>query len=169
MLEVCKRIQNHHADANTADTDRKTLLHHASQGRHVATVQLLLMNNANGEALSRTEEAPLQSAVEPPGAVVVLLDNGAVPGVAKVCKLPALHLTARNGRLATVEHLLDKKPDVKAPDEEGKTPFYYPIHHGNLKVLGQLWHHRNSNIDYLYKVSWTVDSELLTCLSIFLV
>lgn len=123
--KLARALIGGNADINVKDRDRHTPLHYAAKydGEEVASV--LAHNNADANVKDRDGQTPLHFAAKYSGANIVymlanmkdtdhdLQDNrGQTP----------LHLAASNGKVDTVQILIDNEEDPELEDKDGNTP-----------------------------------------------
>ena len=124
---------------NKVDSEGKTALMWAAQGRHEAMVQLLLEKRADIEAKTRWGTTALYEAAQDGHEAVVrlLLEKGADVSVKDKLVSTALHGATHRGDEAVVQLLLEKGADVNAKDDLRSTPLHEAAK-GGRKALVRL-------------------------------
>lgn len=123
------------------DEHGRTALSFAAQGKHEATVRLLLDRGANPNIADQSGWRPLTYAVgDKPAVVQLLLDRGADLHAKTMHGQSALWIAAGSGGEAIVQLLLDRGADIDGADIDGVTPLMQAIGRQCGKTLEPLIH-----------------------------
>ncbi|WP_353284266.1 ankyrin repeat domain-containing protein [Wolbachia endosymbiont (group A) of Lasioglossum fulvicorne] len=121
-INEVKRLISEGADVNIVE-DLHTPLYWAAKNGHFNIVEVLLDNGAYVDGVNYSMERD----------VLTLLQEKE----AEYCK-SSLHLAARLGKLEAVEGLLEKKANVNAQNDTGKTPLHVAAEHDHKEVVEAL-------------------------------
>ncbi|KAG2789952.1 hypothetical protein PC129_g18408 [Phytophthora cactorum] len=160
-LEVMRRLREEHgADVNAADYDKRTPLHIAVSDEQLEMVDYLLQCGANAEALDRWGRSPIDCAVETKNiAILRLLErenygrSGKIPLLEDGNKLPSSGKTegmrriqsspdvssffqaVQEGNTEKVKRSWLSGMEVNVTDELGRTSLHVAVENGQLGVI----------------------------------
>ncbi len=126
--------------ARAKDGYHSTPLHWAARNGHQQVVELLLVDGAEVNVVSRYGSTPLHLAAEYGREAVtrLLLAKGAQLDLKGRYGSTPLHWAARNGHTTVVELLMAHKADVNAVNGRGLTPLRVALKYGRTETAERL-------------------------------
>lgn len=133
-IEVVRALLRHGAFANTADSERKTPLHHAVENKRYILAKTLV-GSADVNAPDIERKTPLHYAARSgnESMVTLLLKKGADSNAASRTMETPLHLAVDYPPIVSI--LLGAGADPNAADELGQTPFHRAAHSNSPESL----------------------------------
>lgn len=134
---------------NKTDKEGKTALHHAVLNENLEMMEFLFAKEANVNLSDKGALTPLHDAAKKCNVKIIdaLLRFNAEPNCRNMFGEKPVHFIAQNGNADAIGMLLSWKMDIKAVDNQGKTPLMHAYWHGNFlaaislrKLLGENEH-----------------------------
>ncbi len=141
---------------NSCTIDGTTTLHHAMYANNPEIVELLIKRKAPLNVIDSNGSTPLMIAVNRGSDEIaqLLIDNGADPDIKDIAYgRTALHIAASKGYQKIASVLVSKGAEVNITDNNGHSPLYSALYHGNDQIAKLLIKNKaeNKDIDDLHK------------------
>lgn len=136
--EIVSMLIKHGADLNAKEyKTNATALHLAAQIGHAETVEVLIANGANTEALQKNGATPLLMAVQQGQmtSVLTLLRNGANPEAVDPKGRTPLHIAVNRGYPEIALALINHGVIVDCKEYQGATPLFLAAAYGMLDMV----------------------------------
>ncbi|XP_047540864.1 ankyrin-3-like isoform X4 [Vanessa atalanta] len=130
-------------ESDTRGKVRLPALHIAAKKNDVKAATLLLENEHNPDACSKSGFTPLHIAAHygNVGVAKCLLSSGADPGRAAKHNITPLHVASKWGQLAMVDLLVENGANIAAMTRDGLTPLHCAARSGHSNVVSRLLQH----------------------------
>ncbi|KAF1772521.1 Ankyrin repeat-containing domain [Phytophthora cactorum] len=145
-LEVMRRLREEHgADVNAADYDKRTPLHIAVSDEQLEMVDYLLQCGANAEALDRWGRSPIDCAGNTEKVKRSWL-SGMEVNVTDELGRTSLHVAVENGQLGVIELLLSAGVNTNVVDSEGRSPISIALEKQQFAIAEMLRAHQKKKL-----------------------
>ena len=138
-IETVRLLLERGADIHR-EYEGSTALHLAAVYGYARILELLAASGANIHGVNQQGRTPLQRACRERRSAVVgkLLNLGADPEYRDPQGFSAVHLAALAGNFGVMQALLDRKPDLEAKDNLGRTPMFLAAMNRHRSVVALL-------------------------------
>ncbi|KAE8908231.1 hypothetical protein PF003_g7470 [Phytophthora fragariae] len=165
-LEAMRRLREEHgADVNAADYDKRTPLHIAVSDEQLKMVDYLLQCGANAEALDRSGRAPTSPAffraVQEGNTENVKRSwlGGMGVNVTDELGRTSLHVAVENGQLGVIELLLSAGVNTNVVDARGRSPISIALEKQQFAIAEMLRAHQKKKLVITRQVKSSEDEQ----------
>ena len=136
-------VIEHSQDVNAQDDEKRTPLHLASQGGHVAFARVLIEHGAKVNVGDKYKRSPLHLALNSGhvDSARVLVDHGVDVNAPDDSNLTPLHLALRGGHGDFAQVLIDHGADMNAQDNFKSAPLHLALRGRNMGLAQLLVEH----------------------------